>query len=424
MQTPRVIIVGSGVAGLSVARYIHPSIHVTVLSKGTLTDGATPLAQGGIAIPVGNDDSVSLHVNDTVMACQATNDRKAAETIIGGAKDALRDLLEIGFSPDRNDDCSFNLGLEGGHSVRRIVHAKDATGKHLHEVLLAELQHRTWVSLLPHHKVHSLLVSSNMVTGVEVADVRTDSTITHHADIVVIATGGVGALYANTTNPQSATGDGLLLAQQVNAITQHLDWIQWHPTALAVADTKQQSKDTTPMPLITEALRGAGALLIDVDGNEVVPRSLHALGCLAPRDVVTHACHESMKRTQHRCVYLDARNISRTTFEYEFPGVLQTCLHHNINPFTMLIPVAPAVHYLCGGIVTNLVGATSVERLYAVGECADAGFHGNNRLASNSLLEGLVMGKRCGEHIASTLRNNQSTSVASSPLAIQLNTAR
>ena len=400
MTSPSVIVVGAGVAGLSTALNIHPSIHVTVLSKGALTDGATPLAQGGIAMPVGPNDSVAIHVADTVAACHATNNAEVAQAIIEDAETALNDLLEIGFSPDKNADGTLNLGLEGGHSVHRIVHAKDATGKHLHDVLLANAAQKSRIEMLPNHKVQKLTVSANTVTGVEVIEARNGTVTTLYADCVVLATGGIGALYDHTTNPPSATADGIHLAQQVQARTQHLDWIQWHPTALAVQGGARKVDDNSPMPLITEALRGVGAVLVDVHGNEVVPRSLHPLGSLAPRDVVTRACLESMERTHHHCVYLDAGAIPRTVFENEFPGVVRTCINHGVDPFVDRIPVAPAVHYLCGGIETNLVGKTTVEGLYAVGECADTGFHGNNRLASNSLLEGLVMGKRCGMHIS------------------------
>ncbi|MBI2794813.1 MAG: FAD-binding protein [Ignavibacteria bacterium] len=396
----RVIIIGTGVAGLSVARALTPYVDVLMFSKGSVDDGATPLAQGGIAVPIGPADSVHLHVHDTLRAGHFTNDVRTVATVVGDAKNRLNDLLSIGFHPDRNADGSINLALEGGHSLPRVVHSKDHSGKHLHDVLLADVRKHDSVCIMPYSSVESLIQDDAAISGVIAKSTLTHEVRYYTADAVVIATGGIGAVFPTTTNPESATGDGLQLALEVGAQISNLDKIQWHPTAL-VADGPFDVHDGPPlthvrMPLITEALRGAGARLVDVNGNDVVPLSMHPQGCLAPRDVVTAACWDSMKETGKSCVYLDATGLDKTELLTKFPGVVHTCMVNGIDPTFQRIPVAPAVHYLCGGITTNINGVTNVEGLYAVGECADTGLHGSNRLASNSLLEGLVMGHRCG----------------------------
>lgn len=407
----RVIIIGTGVAGLSVARALSPYIDVLMLSKGSIDDGATALAQGGIAVPIGRTDDVQTHVTDTLRAGHFVNNVKTVATVIGQARDKFIDLLSIGFRPDRNADGSINLALEGGHSRPRIVHARDHSGKHLHDVLLADVRKHDSVRIIPYSVVESLIQNDSSVSGVIVRSALTHEVRCFTANAVVIATGGIGALFPMTTNPESATGDGLELALEVGAHISNIDKIQWHPTALVTDKSSVVRTDPSGthvmMPLITEALRGAGARLVDVNGEDVVPLSLHSQGCLAPRDVVTEACWESMRLTNTSCVYLDATGIDKTDLITKFPGVVHTCLAYGIDPTVQRIPVAPAVHYLCGGITTDLNGATNVEGLYAVGECADTGLHGHNRLASNSLLEGLVMGHRCGMYLNLLHRNKR-----------------
>jgi L-aspartate oxidase len=389
-----VIIVGTGVAGLSVARALPPDIGVMMLSKGDVDDGATPLAMGGIAVPMGPDDNVTLHVHDTLVAGRYLNHADHVASIIAEAQTALEDLLAIGFEPDRNADGSVALGLEGGHSRNRIVHARDRTGRHLHDVLLRDVRTRPNVRIATNVTVERLVVDHGRVIGVDVADRSSGKHDTLYANAVVLATGGSGALFERSTNPPSATGDGVRLAHDVGARISNLEHVQWHPTAMVARGHGRT------LPLVTEALRGAGARLVDTTGRDVVHADDHAQGCLAPRDVVTAACFAAMHRTKTDHVFLDARHLDANLLRDRFPTVVEQCMRIGIDPSMQPIPVAPAAHYQCGGITTDLGGRTTVAGLYAVGECADVGLHGMNRLASNSLLEGLVMGRRCGQVIA------------------------
>lgn len=389
-----VIIVGTGVAGLSVARALPPDIGVMMLSKGDVDDGATPLAMGGIAVPMGPDDNVTLHVHDTLVAGRYLNHADHVASIIAQAQTALDDLLAIGFEPDRNADGSVALGLEGGHSRNRIVHARDRTGRHLHDVLLRDVRTRPNVRIATNVTVERLVVDHGRVIGVDVADRSSGKHDTLYANAVVLATGGSGALFERSTNPPSATGDGVRLAHDVGARISNLEHVQWHPTAMVARGHGRT------LPLVTEALRGAGARLVDTTGRDVVHADDHAQGCLAPRDVVTAACFAAMHRTKTDHVFLDARHLDANLLRDRFPTVVEQCMRIGIDPSMQPIPVAPAAHYQCGGITTDLGGRTTVAGLYAVGECADVGLHGMNRLASNSLLEGLVMGRRCGQVIA------------------------
>lgn len=389
-----VIIVGTGVAGLSTARAVPSDIGVMMLCKGDADDGATPLAMGGIAAPIGADDNITLHVHDTLVAGRFANNADHVASIIGEAADALADVMEIGFTPDRNDDGSIALGLEGGHSRHRIVHASDRTGRHLHDVLLRDVRARENVRIATGISVERLLMDKGRVIGVEVVDRSSGTRDTLYADAVVLATGGSGALFERSTNPPSATGDGVRLAHEAGARISNLEHVQWHPTAMYARGSGKT------LPLITEALRGAGATLVDVTGRDVVHADDHAQGCLAPRDVVTAACFSAMHRTRSDHVLLDARHLGADVLRTKFPTVVQQCMDAGIDPSLQPIPVVPAAHYQCGGITTDMQGRTTVPGLYAVGECADVGMHGINRLASNSLLEGLVMGRRCGGAIA------------------------
>ncbi len=406
MSSPRVawearadvVVVGTGVAGLTAALAgSERGLRVLVVSKGTVADSATAWAQGGIAV-VGADmraagDSVAAHVSDTLAAGAGLCDEDAVCSIISSGPAAVTQLVMRGAQFDHAADGSTARTREGGHSFRRVIHAGgDATGAEVERALVAASRRVGQLTILEHHCARQVLVGPDgAVTGLAVADELGGLGVLH-SPAVVLATGGLGHLYAATTNPTVATGDGVALALTAGAHLSDLEFVQFHPTALFAPRASGQR------PLVTEAVRGEGAVLVDLDGLPVVA-GVHPLADLAPRDVVALAITERMRCSETDHVLLDARRVPE--FARRFPTVHAACAAIGLDPVTEPIPVTPAAHYSCGGVVTDVNGCTSVLGLFAAGEVACTGLHGANRLASNSLLEGLVLGERVAGAAAS-----------------------
>ncbi|WP_343598986.1 L-aspartate oxidase [Mycobacterium sp.] len=389
-----VVVVGTGVAGLAAALSAHRAgRRVVVLSKADRTPGgtATHYAQGGIAVALPdnpeNPDSVDAHVADTLAAGAGLCDRDVVESIVADGYRAVSELVGYGARFDELTPGRWALTREGGHSRRRIVHAGgDATGAEVQRVLdraANALDIRTG------HVALRVLHDGAAVTGVLV--LRPDGTGVLHAPSVILATGGLGHLYGATTNPDGSTGDGVALALWAGVPVSDVEFIQFHPTMLF--DGRRGGR----RPLVTEALRGEGAVLLDAQGNSITA-GVHPMGDLAPRDVVAAAIDTRLRATGDPCVFLDARGIA--DFARRFPTVTAACREAGIDPARQPIPVVPGAHYSCGGVVTDTEGRTELPGLFAAGEVARTGMHGANRLASNSLLEGLVVGGRAGRAAA------------------------
>ncbi|MFD6400407.1 L-aspartate oxidase [Nocardia sp. NPDC060249] len=376
------VVIGGGVAGLTAARTASlRGLRVLILSKGGPTDTSTQYAQGGIAVVAPRGDSVDSHVRDTVEAGVGLCEVGAVRSIVEGGQAAVAALTDLGAVFDLGRDGQISRTREGGHSTRRIIHAGgDATG--------AEVQRALNAAGLP---VLFGAAALRVVTGTDgvqgVVAVSDNGFGVVHTPSVLLATGGLGQLYALSTNPPGATADGVALALWAGAAVADLEFVQFHPTVLYTPGGVGRR------PLISEAVRGEGAILVDSHGNSVTA-SVHPRGDLAPRDVVSRAIAQRMRTLGCDHVFLDARAIEG--FAQRFPTITASCLAAGIDPTAQLIPVAPAAHYQCGGVLTDTQGRTGVAGLYAAGEVARTGLHGANRLASNSLLEGLVVGERAG----------------------------
>ncbi|MEV3959830.1 L-aspartate oxidase [Nocardia sp. NPDC050193] len=376
------VVIGGGVAGLTAARAAaRAGARVLILSKGGPADTATQYAQGGIAVVAPHGDSVDSHVTDTLAAGGGLCDPDAVRSIVAGGPDAVSALTDLGAVFDLGRDGQVSRTREGGHSTRRIIHAGgDATGAEVQRALSA-----AGLPVLFGTTVLEVVTGTSGVQGVLAVSERGRGRV--HAPAVLLATGGLGQLYALSTNPAGATADGVALALWAGAAVADLEFVQFHPTVLYTPDGFGRQ------PLISEAVRGEGARLVDARGDSVTA-GVHPRGDLAPRDVVSRAIAARMRSLGADHVYLDARQVSE--FTRRFPTITMSCRAAGIDPRRDLIPVAPAAHYQCGGVVTDLHGRTGVAGLYAAGEVARTGLHGANRLASNSLLEGLVMGERAG----------------------------
>ena len=382
-------IVGSGIAGVCAALAAAPR-PVLLLSRGGDASGdgtaASAMAQGGIAAAVGPADSAVLHAGDTEAAGAAHNHAAMVQLLVAAAPDAIEWLQWQGVRFDR-DGAQLQLGREGGHGLARVVHAGgDRTGAMLMAALRSRLAAASHVACRDDADVEALLLRDGRVAGLRVRSAQGHCEEIE-ASAVVLATGGIGALFAYTTNPAGSNGAGLALALAVGARTRDLEFVQFHPTALATQGTS--------LPLITEALRGAGARLCDGQGKPLMA-GLHELGDLAPRDVAARRVWQAQREGT---VWLDATALP-VGWEEGFPAVMATCLAHGIDPRVSMIPVTAAAHFHMGGIATDADGCTSVPGLHAVGEVACNGVHGANRLASNALLEAVVFGRRLGEHLA------------------------
>lgn len=390
-----VVVVGSGAAGLSAALAASESHQrVVLVSKGALRSGSTPFAQGGLAVVSDADDSFDAHARDTLVAAAGLADADRVRSLVTSAPGVVRLLKRLGAHFDLG-----SLGLEGGHSHRRIVHAGgDAIGAELHRVLRDAVL-ASDVEIMEHTAaIDALLDDRGDVVGIVAGHVRADLTLEAGvitARAVVLATGGYGQAFSSSTNPPEVTGDGLGLALRAGASVSNVEFVQFHPTVLYLDAHRGQS------PLITEALRGAGGTVIDADGRSVMAGA-HPLGDLAPRDVVSFTMLQRMNEGTEPLtnLWLDARSVGAKRLTREFPTTLEICRRAGIDPAREPIPIAPGAHYACGGVTADLDGNTSLAGLYAVGEVAATGVHGANRLASNSLTEAVMAGRRLGERLA------------------------
>lgn len=377
----RFLVVGSGVAGLHTAWRASAEGDVMVLTKRSLFDSATAYAQGGIAAALGAGDSPELHRIDTLAAGAALCDAKAVEVLVEEGPARVRELATAGAHFDLEPGGNFKLGREAAHSRRRIVHAHgDQTGAEVARTLISRVKASKRIEVLEKARILELIVENGICYGVRAA--VAGKAVEIIADATVLATGGCGQVYRYTTNPQVATGDGYAIAHRAGARLADMEFVQFHPTAL---DTPEN-----PLALISEAVRGEGAVLLNEDLERFMPRR-HRQAELAPRDIVAREIFR--ERVGGRRVWLDARKLG-PTFRKRFPGIFALCRARGINPSKDLIPVTPAAHYMMGGIVTDLRGRASLGGLYACGEVSRTGVHGANRLASNSLLEGLVFAER------------------------------
>ena len=388
MKTPPPIIVGTGIAGLWTAWRLASEGHsVVLITKETLADSASAWAQGGIAVALGPGDSPSQHAADTMAASDGLADPEAVRILTSEGPDRIYELLALGAVFDRGPDGRLGLGLEAAHTQPRIIHSGgDQTGAALIGCLAQVVRWLPEIEILEHTEVTALVTHEGGVVGLAMLPPSGVST-TVAASAVVLATGGVGQLYAVTTNPKMATADGWALAHRAGAQLRDIEFLQFHPTALKLPGIN-------PAPLISEAVRGAGAVLLDTNGHRFA-LDHDARGELAPRDVLARAVAAA---DASGGAWLDARSFD--DFATRFPGITSMLVRHGLDPATDLLPVAPALHYAMGGIQTDLEGRTTTPGLWAVGEVARTGVHGANRLASNSLLEGLVFADRAGRALS------------------------
>ncbi|GGK96695.1 hypothetical protein Ppa06_56700 [Planomonospora parontospora subsp. parontospora] len=390
-----VVVVGSGIAGLTLAlrlAALDPAAKVLVVTKDVLSAGSTRWAQGGIAAVLDPADTAEEHLHDTLVAGVGLCDTEAVRVLVTEGPDALRGLIAAGARFDTDAEGGLQLTREGGHRRNRIVHAGgDATGAEVQRALVAAVR-ASEIEVIEHALVLDLLKDAHgRAAGVTLhvmGEGSRDGVGAVRSRAVVLATGGMGQVYAATTNPAVSTGDGVALALRAGAVVRDLEFVQFHPTVLWLGEDS-----TGQQPLISEAVRGEGAVLVDADGVRFM-KDVHELADLAPRDVVAKAIMRRMRETGAEHMYLDGRHFGEEKWRTRFPTIHAVCLEHGIDPVTQPIPVAPAAHYASGGVRTDLHGRTSVPGLYACGEVACTGVHGANRLASNSLLEGLVFAER------------------------------
>lgn len=388
-----VLVIGGGIAGLTAAVTAADELGVQVLTKGSMRQTSTWHAQGGIAAPLAANDSPELHYQDTIVAGAGLCDPEAVKTLVEEAAPAVDMLLELGTRFDRRNG-SLSLGREGGHTVSRVVHVGDATGSAVMATLANAARDHANITLSENVFVLDLIVQNGRCRGALVYDEPSQNVMIYLAQAVVLAAGGMGQIYEGTTNPPAATGDGLAMACRQGVKLAGLEFIQFHPTALAA--------DENPRFLISEAVRGEGAYLVNKDGVRFMV-GRHPLAELAPRDVVSQAVVEEMRKDGADHVYLDTRHLSSEIMKARFPIIWAHCLEAGFDMATDLVPVTPAAHYLIGGIVVDLHGRSSLRGLFAAGEVASTGVHGANRLASNSLLEGLVFSRRIGALLLETI---------------------
>ncbi|MCK9894307.1 L-aspartate oxidase [Frankia sp. AgB32] len=401
------VVIGSGIAGLTAvlaARRELPAARVLLVTKANLDAGSTRWAQGGIAAALAAEDSPADHLADTLVAGVGLCDAQAAQVLVDEGPARVRELAELGARFDLAADGSFALTREGGHLRNRIIHAGgDATGLEVERALITAVRADPSIEVIENALVLDLLLDADgRAAGATLhvlGEGSQDGVGAVTAPAVVLATGGMGQIFASTTNPGVSTGDGVALALRAGAVVADLEFVQFHPTSLWLPPADATGRLGDQQPLVSEAMRGEGAVLVDADGNRVMTGA-HPLADLAPRDVVTKQMSRVMAARGVDHLFLDARGIGASTIEHRFPSITARCRSIGVDPVTMPIPVAPAAHYASGGVRTDLWGRTTVPGLYACGEVACTGVHGANRLASNSLLEGLVFAARIAQHIA------------------------
>lgn len=395
-----VIVVGAGVAGLSFAIQMakrKPASKIAVLSKTELKHSNSYFAQGGIAtVTDSSNDSFEEHFNDTISSGGGQSCPSIVRLVVESAPDRLLELVEYGMDFTLNDKGHFDLGLEGGHSHPRVVHTLDNTGEHLINTLIRKAASFVNISFYNHrHCIEVLKTSSKKVQGVVVLNTIQREIELFTGKFVVLATGGSGQVYRNTTNPSVATGDGLAMGLKAGAEVSNLNFVQFHPTVFFEENQEQ-------LDLLSEAIRGYGAYVVDKTENRFLFKT-DTRGELATRDIVSKAIFQRLNESGDNCVYLDCRHLEPNQFKSHFPKITSRLASKDIDISTDLIPIVPAAHYQCGGLKTNEKGETNISHLCALGECAETGLHGVNRLASNSLLEGLVFAHETARFISTAI---------------------
>lgn len=390
------LIIGSGVAGLTFAIRIadcFPDKKVTIVTKANADESNTKYAQGGIAIVMDKDeDSYQKHIEDTLICGDGLCDEAVVRMVITEGPKRLKELIEWGAKFDKNSEGNLDLSKEGGHSENRVVHHKDQTGSEIERAILMQVYQKKNITVLDHHFAIDLITQDNSCCGAYVFDEKTKTISTYQSEITLLATGGIGHLYGHTTNPKIATGDGIAMAKRANAVIKEMEFIQFHPTALY--DDSTGSKF-----LISEAVRGFGAYLRTKKGHRFMI-DYDAREELASRDIVSQSIDLELKKSGDVCVYLDCTHLEMEAFIKHFPMIYTFCQKRGIDIAKDWIPVVPAQHYICGGIVVDANGKTSIKNLFACGECSRTGLHGANRLASNSLLEALVYSYEIYDYLA------------------------
>ena len=390
------IVIGSGIAGLTFALKAADLGSVALVTKRKLSDSNTAWAQGGVACVVSEEDSFDLHIQDTLVAGAGLCNEEAVRAVVIEGPTRIAELMNMGMHFDErelaNGARELDLGREGGHSKRRVLHFQDHTGFEIERTLVAQIAGHSSITVLENHMAVDFLTTGKLgyamqdcCVGVYVLDEQSGEVETLRSDINVLATGGCGKVYLYTTNPDIATGDGVAMAWRAGALIANMEFIQFHPTCLYHTEAKSF--------LISEAVRGEGGVLLDAKQRPFMER-YHPKKELAPRDIVARAIDAEMKRTGSKYVFLDITHKPAQFVKSRFPSIYETCLRYGIDITSQPIPVVPAAHYQCGGVRTDLNGETTLRGLYAIGEVACTGLHGANRLASNSLLEGLVLAHR------------------------------
>jgi L-aspartate oxidase len=388
------LIIGSGIAGLTYALKVADHGTVFIVTKASEDESNTKYAQGGIAAVLYEPDSYEKHIQDTLIAGAGLCDEEVVRLVVTESTQRVQELIDWGANFDKKDTGDFDLAREGGHSENRVLHHKDNTGYEIERALLAKVRKHPNITMLEHHFAIDIItqhhlgeVVTSQTPGIEcygayVLDTRANQIETILAKVTCMASGGAGHVYTTTTNPRVSTGDGIAMFYRAKGHVKDLEFVQFHPTSL-------YNPGENPSFLISEAVRGFGAVLKTINGEEFMQK-YDTRGCLAPRDIVARAIDNEMKLRGDDYVYLDCRHLDRKGFIDHFPNIYNKCMSIGIDPFIKMIPVVPAQHYLCGGILADKSGKTSINNVYAIGECACTGLHGANRLASNSLLEGLV----------------------------------